>query len=104
MATPPLDPMEGLERASHTDTARSDPSPGHGDLFGLMGRSATRAAAARCNALERKGAEIRGMEANMEVSDYDYDRHITPNKLPHITPNKLPEQSCTDVQLYITRG
>ena len=75
MATPPLDPWEGLERASHTDTARSDPSPGHGDLFGLMGRSATRAAVAGCNALERKGAEIRGLEVS-------YDRNVTPNKLP----------------------
>ena len=71
MATPPLDPGEGLERASHTDKARSDPSPGHGDLFGLMGRSATRAAVARCNALERKGAEIRGLEVS-------YDRHVNP--------------------------
>ena len=67
MATPPLDHVEGLERASHTDQARSDPSPVHCDLLGLMGRNATRAAVARCNALERKGAEIRGPEVFLIV-------------------------------------
>ena len=74
--------MEGLERASHTDQARSDPSPGHCDLLGLMGRSATRADVARCNALERKGAEIRGPEVFL-------------NRI--ITPNKLPDYSCIAV-------
>ena len=50
-----------------------------------MGRSATRADVARCNALERTGAEIRGPEVFL-------------NRI--ITPNKLPDYSCTAVQLY----
>ena len=80
MATPPLDPGEGLERASHTDQARSDPPPRHCDPVMFNGPKHDKGC-------RRKVQYFRAERGRDWQAGGVFDRNVT--------PNKLPDNSCT---------
>ena len=102
MATPPLDPGEGLERASHTDQARSDPPPRHCDPVMFNGPKHDKGC-------RRKVQYFRAERGRDWQAGGVFDRNVTPINSPIIAVHVywggvgLPNTQCTTiiaVQLY----